>query len=85
MQMTFSKNILIGQIWFYLTRGLTKVQCPKFIVKIENERLSEKYRLIEQEQKIRFPKFKVYEVKKISQSEDEYFKKLCKGIRLALQ
>ena len=29
------------------SRGLTKILCPKFIVKIENERLSEKYRLVE--------------------------------------
>jgi len=67
------------------SRGLTKILCPKFIVKIENERLSEKYKLVEQDQKIRFPKFKVYAVKKKSHPEDEYFKKLCKSIRLALQ
>lgn len=67
------------------SRGMCKILCPKFIVKIENERLGEKYRLIEQEQKIRFPKLKVYAVKKKSHPEDDYFKKLCKAVRLAIQ
>jgi hypothetical protein len=67
------------------SRGLIKILCPKFIVKIENERVSEKYILVEQDQKIRFAKFKVYAVKKKPHPEDEYFKKLCKGVRLALQ
>jgi len=67
------------------SRGLAKILCPKFIVKIENERLNEKHKLVEQEQKIRFPKLKVYAVKKKSQPEDEYFKKLCKAVRMALQ
>jgi DNA-binding transcriptional LysR family regulator len=67
------------------SRGLAKILCPKFIVKIENERLNEKHKLVEQEQKIRFPKLKVYAVKKKSHPEDEYFKKLCKAARVALQ
>jgi DNA-binding transcriptional LysR family regulator len=67
------------------SRGLSKILCPKFIIKIENERLNEKHKLIEQEQKVKLPKLKVYAVKKKSQPEDEYFKKLCKAVRLALQ
>lgn len=67
------------------SRGFAKLLCPKFIVKIENERLNEKHKLVEQEQKIRFPKMKVYAVKKKSHPEDEYFKKLCKAVRVALQ
>jgi DNA-binding transcriptional LysR family regulator len=67
------------------SRGLAKILCPKFIVNIENDRLNEKHKLVEQEQKIRFPKLKVYAVKKKSHPEDEYFKKLCKAVRIALQ
>lgn len=67
------------------SRGLAKLLCPKFIVKIENERLNEKHKLVEQDQKIRFPKMKVYAVKKKTHPEDEYFKKLCKAVRVALQ
>lgn len=67
------------------SRGLSKILCPKFLIKIENERFNEKHKLIEQEQKLRLPKLKVYAVKKKSHPEDEYFKKLCKAVRLALQ
>jgi DNA-binding transcriptional LysR family regulator len=67
------------------SRGQCKILCPKFIVKIENERLNEKHRLIDQEQKVRFPRLKVYAIKKKSHPEDDYFKKLCKAVRLAIQ
>ncbi len=67
------------------SRGLCRIVCPKFIVQIENERLSEKFRLIEESSKTRLQKFKVYAVKKKAAPEDDYFKKLCKGIRVALQ
>lgn len=67
------------------SRGLCKILCPKFIIKIENERLNEKHKIVEQKQKIRFPKFKIYAVKKKSHPEDDYFKKLCKAVRLAIQ
>lgn len=67
------------------SRGQCKILCPKFIVKIENERLNEKHRLIDQELKIRFPRLKVYAIKKKSHPEDDYFKKLCKAVRLAIQ
>lgn len=67
------------------SRGLCRIVCPKFIVQIENERLSEKFRLIEESSKARLQKFKVYAVKKKAAPEDDYFKKLCKGIRVALQ
>ncbi|MDH4468456.1 MAG: LysR family transcriptional regulator [Bacteriovoracaceae bacterium] len=67
------------------TRGMAKILCPKFIVKIENERLNEKHKLVEEDQKIRFPKMKVFAVKKKTHPENEYFKKLCKAVRLVLQ
>jgi DNA-binding transcriptional LysR family regulator len=67
------------------SRGLCKILCPRFIVQIENERLNEKYKLVEELSKIRFPRFKVYAVKKKTAVEDTYFKKLCKGVRLAVR
>jgi len=66
------------------SRGHAKILCPKFIIKIENQRLNEKYKLIEQVQTIRFPTLKVYAVKKKNHPEDDYFKKICKAVRIAL-
>jgi DNA-binding transcriptional LysR family regulator len=67
------------------SRGFSKILCPKFIVQIENGRLNKEHQLLEIEQNIRLTKFKVYAIKKKTQIEDEYFKRMCKGVRLALK
>jgi DNA-binding transcriptional LysR family regulator len=66
------------------SRGQCKILCPSFIVKIENQRLNEKFQLIEEFSKIKFPSFKVYAVKKKTSSESSEFKKLCKAVRQVL-
>jgi DNA-binding transcriptional LysR family regulator len=66
------------------SRGKCKIFCPKFIVKIENERLKEKFQLIELDEKIRLPKMKVFLVKKKSLKEDQVLKKINKAIRTVI-
>jgi hypothetical protein len=63
------------------SRAKCKIFCPKFIVKIENERLKEKFQLIEIDEKLRFSKMKVFLVKKKSLKEDQVLKKISKAIR----
>lgn len=67
------------------SRGKCKILCPEFIVKIENQRLLDKYKLVEEPTKIKLPSFKIYAVKKKSTLEDIEFKKICKSIRVALE
>jgi DNA-binding transcriptional LysR family regulator len=67
------------------SRGGCRILCPKFIVRIENERLNQKHCLVEVPQKVRFPKLKVYAIKKKSRTEDVRFRSLCKAIRIALR
>ena len=66
------------------TRGQCKILCPKFIVKLENERLKDKYKLVEIKEGVKLPKFKVYVVKKKSQPEDQMIKKVCKSLRMVM-
>lgn len=67
------------------SRGFCKVLCPKFIVEIENERLIDRFKLIEEPQSFKLPKFKVYMVKRKNSSENEEFKKMSKALRLILK
>lgn len=67
------------------SRAKCKILCPEFIVKIENERLLDKYKLIKEATKVKLPSFKVYAIKKKSIPETAEFKKLCKAIRVVLQ
>jgi DNA-binding transcriptional LysR family regulator len=66
------------------SRGLCRVVCPGFLVQLENERLNDRFRLVEIPVKARLPKLKVYAIKKKSSPEGEAFKKLCKSVRMAL-
>lgn len=66
------------------SRGGCKIVCPKFLVKIENERLSDKYKLILEDNKIKLPDFKIYAVKKKKDTESKDLKKICKMMRIAL-
>lgn len=66
------------------SRGCSKILCPKFIIQIENQRLSEKFKLVEEKQEIRLPRLKIYAVKRKNTKEDHMFKKLCKSVRIAL-
>ena len=69
------------------SRGMARICCPKFVIKIENERLKEKFQLheVEMKPKVMLPKLKVYAVKKSSVQESQTFKKLTKSLRMALQ
>ena len=67
------------------SRGGCRILCPRFIVRLENERLNQEHRLVEVSQKFRFPRLKVYAIKKKSEAEDVRFRSLCKAIRIALR
>jgi len=66
------------------TRGKCRICCPKFIVKLENERLKASYSLIEERQDFRLPKFKVYMIKRKSEAESKFFKNLARSVRVIL-
>jgi DNA-binding transcriptional LysR family regulator len=68
-----------------VSRGRARILCPKFLVAIENERLNEEHQMVELEQKLRFPRLKVYAVKRKSDPEGDCFKKICKAVRMALR
>lgn len=68
-----------------VSRGRARILCPKFLVAIENERLNEEHKMVELEQKLRLPKLKVYAIKRKSDSEGDFFKKICKAVRMGLK
>ena len=69
------------------SRGMCKICCPKFLVRIENERLASSFRLKEtpSPQGLRLPRLKVYLVKRKSDAESPLFKKLGSALRKALE
>jgi hypothetical protein len=68
------------------SRGLCKICCPKFIVKIENERLKSTFQLAEENlnKSVNLTPLKVYLVKRKSDSDSQEIKKLTKRLRMAL-
>lgn len=68
------------------SRGMARICCPRFLIKIENERLNEKHKLheVEVKPKVLLPRFKVYVIKKKSVDESVTFKKMTKALRMAL-
>jgi DNA-binding transcriptional LysR family regulator len=69
------------------SRGVAKVCCPQFLVKIENERLGTNYQLkaVTTPPGVHLPKLKVYLVKRKSDVETAVFKKISKNLRLVLK
>ena len=68
------------------SRGVCKICCPKFLIKIENERFKTEFKLVEEsvEKSIRINPLKVYLVKRKSDPESTEIKKLAKRLRMIL-
>ncbi len=64
-------------------QGLCVIFCPKFIIGLQNEKLSTKYKLFEIPNKIKI-KRDVHIIKRKTYPEDANIKKLAKSLRVAL-